>query len=329
MGGLNLVDPTQSPIDDHGHGTAVAGIVAARADNGEGIAGVCWFCLLMPVKLLDKTGTGGTTTIAAGIVWAVDHGAQVVNLSLGGPIDTPELAAALAYAAGKGAVVVAAAGNSGSTTPFYPAADVNVLSVAATTNADQAYDWSTFGSWVNVAAPGCNIAPALGGGYGFFCGTSSATPIVSGLAALALSTRPDASPAGIRRAIEDGALAMPGFVQFGRVDAPKTLEAIGPARPRVARVLRGTIVPAQRRSRPYPVQSGPGLIDATLRFPAGVVATVTLESLQDGARLARRTGRSPLRISRQVAGPVRVVVRAGSGRTLRFVLRVSFTGRAP
>lgn len=327
VGGLNLVDPSGPPVDDNGHGTAVAGIVAARADNGEGMAGVCWLCLVMPVKVLDRTGVGFTTAIAAGIVWAVDHGARIVNLSLGGPADTPELAAALAYAAEKGAVVVAAAGNNGSTTLFYPAADVNALSVAATTNSDRVYGWSSFGGWVNVAAPGCNVAPALEGGYETFCGTSSATPIVSGLAALALSTRPGASPAVVRRAIADGALPLPGFVQFGRVDAPKTLAVLGP--PRVARVFRGKVGPAQRARRAYAVQSNPGLFSATLRFARGMVAAVTLESLEDGARLARRAGRSPLRISRQVPGAVRVVVRGAAGRTLRFVLRVSFTERAP
>src|SRR5439155_14452806 len=141
----------------------------------------------MPVKVLDSHGSGDDTLIAAGIVWAVDHGAQVINLSLGGPATSESLSAAIGYAAAKNVIVVGAAGNSGTTTPFYPAADPRVLSVAATTVADRRYSWSNFGSWVNVTAPGCNVAPLLAGGYGWFCGTSSATPPVTGLGALELS----------------------------------------------------------------------------------------------------------------------------------------------
>src|SRR5207302_693694 len=160
-----------------------AGVIAARSNNHVGGAGVCWRCLVMPIKALDSKGSGDDTLIAAGIVWAVDHGAQVINLSLGGPGSSVELANALAYASAKGVVVLAAAGNAGVTTQFYPAADPQVVSVAATTVADNRYSWSNFGSWVRLAAPGCNIAPILGDGYGTFCGTSSATPVVAGLVA--------------------------------------------------------------------------------------------------------------------------------------------------
>jgi subtilisin family serine protease len=244
--GINLVDPAAAPLDDHGHGTAVAGIVAARSDNGQGMAGVCWFCAVMPVKVLDGSGSGDDTRIAAGIVWAVDHGARVVNLSLGGPGSSPQLAAALAYAAAHGTLTVAAAGNSGTTVPFYPAADPTALSVAATTTADRAYPWSNFGPWVDVAAPGCNVAPARRGGYGPFCGTSSATPIVAGLAALALAQHPSTSPAQLRGAIEQAATPVPGVVQFGRVSAPQTLAALGAAGRR-ARLIPSTSRPGRGR----------------------------------------------------------------------------------
>src|SRR5206468_13102282 len=178
------------PPDDHGHGTAVAGVIAARANNHVGGAGSCWRCLVMPIKVLDSKGSGDDTVIAAGIVWATDHGARVINLSLGGPGTSVELTNALAYATGKGVMVVAAAGNSGTTTQFFPAADPRAISVAATTVTDRRYSWSNFGPWVRVAAPGCNVAPILAGGYGNFCGTSSATPVVAGLVALELSAVP-------------------------------------------------------------------------------------------------------------------------------------------
>jgi thermitase len=320
--GVNLIDPSAAPHDDHGHGTAVAGVVAARANNGQGMAGVCWFCLIMPVKVLDSSGSGDDLRIAAGIVWAVDHGARVINLSLGGPGSTPELEAALAYASRKGAIAVAAAGNSGTTLPFYPAADVNALSVAATTTADHPYTWSNYGQWVDVAAPGCNVAPARGGGYGLFCGTSSATPIVAGLAALVLSAHPGATPAEIQGAIQRSGAPLPGVVQFGRVDAPAALAALSVPGARRVVVRTGTLTHSS--SRRYDVPAAAGSVDTTVRFRKGAVLTVILDSSETGARLGKRTGRSPLRLSQPVPGPVRVTLRSSSGLPIRFVLTVSF-----
>jgi subtilisin family serine protease len=312
--GANFVDPSAPPRDDHGHGTAVAGIVAARSNNGQGMAGVCWFCAVMPVKVLDASGSGDDTRIAAGIVWAADHGARVINLSLGGPGDTPELDAALEYASGKGAVVVAAAGNSGTTVPFYPAANANALSVAATTTADRAYPWSNHGPWVNVAAPGCNVAPGRGTAYQLFCGTSSAAPIVAGLAALALSERPDATPSDVRRAIEGATTPLPGFVQFGRVSAPGALAVLS-----TRRVVQLHAV--LTRARPvwtYDVRAAPGTLDATVRFRRGAVATLSVDSA------TQVTGASPLRLTASGGGPVRVTVRTKNV-PLRITTTLSFT----
>jgi subtilisin family serine protease len=321
--GLNLIDHAALPRDDHGHGTAVAGVVAARANNGQGMAGVCWFCLIMPVKVLDSSGSGDDTRIAAGIVWAADHGARVINLSLGGPGSTPELEAALAYASHKGATVVAAAGNTGTTIPFYPAADINALSVAATTTADRAYPWSNYGSWVDVAAPGCNVAPALTGGYALFCGTSSAAPIVSGLAALVLSAHSGATPTEIRDAIERSGSPLPGIVRFGRVDAPHALAALARLTAPSTRVEQGSLSKTHQ-ARSYDVQSAAGPLNATVRFRAGARLTVTFDSLESGVRLGQRAGHAPLRFSQPVPGPVRVTVRALSGLRMHFVLTLSF-----
>jgi subtilisin family serine protease len=175
--GYDFVNLDADPRDDQGHGTAVAGVIAARTQNHLGQAGMCWRCSVMPVKVLDRTGSGPTSTIAAGIVWAVTHGARVINLSLGGAGTTQVLQDAVLFAATKGVVVVAAAGNSGSSTKFYPAAYADALSVAATTSSDNLYDWSNRGlDWVQVAAPGCNVAPVRGGGYGTFCGRPPSSP---------------------------------------------------------------------------------------------------------------------------------------------------------
>jgi subtilisin family serine protease len=180
----------------------------------------------MPVKVLDSKGAGKTSTIAMGIVWAVDRGARVLNMSFGGPATTTALQAAVRYASGKGAVLVASAGNSGVDTPFYPAAYSEVIGVAATTEADARYNWSNYGSWVQVAAPGCNTAPWPGAEYIEFCGTSSAAPIVSGIAALALSLNPAASKSEVEQAIAQTATPLPGIVRFGRVNAPTVMSAV-------------------------------------------------------------------------------------------------------
>jgi thermitase len=183
--------------DLSGHGTHVAGTAAASFDNAVGIAGMAPLARLMDVKVLavDQTGrtTGDCADVAVGVVWATDHGADVVNMSLGGPSPCLAMQTAVAYAASRGALVVAAAGNEGSTSRFYPAAFSDVLSVAATTNRDQLAGFSNRGaSWVDVAAPGDGIASTLptydnGSGainYGYLSGTSMAAPVVSGIAAL-------------------------------------------------------------------------------------------------------------------------------------------------
>jgi subtilisin family serine protease len=226
--GRDLVNDDSDPADDEGHGTSVAGVLAARTNNGEGQAGMCWACSLMPVKVLNSEGSGAMSTVASGIVWAVDHGARVVNMSLGSAGNTNALASAVAYAARKNAVLVAAAGNSNVDTPFYPAAYSDVIGVAATDDADVRYTWSNYGDWVAVAAPGCNAAPRLGGGYIEFCGTSSAAPLVAGIAALALSLNTTASTSEIEQAIATKATPVPGVALFGRVNAPEAMSAVSP-----------------------------------------------------------------------------------------------------
>jgi thermitase len=224
--GWNAVAESPEPTDGHGHGTFVAGVIAAQANNGVGGLGACWRCSVMPVKVIGDDGTGTAADVAEGLVWAADHGAHVINLSfvLGG-YDSG-VAGAVAYARAKGALVVAAAGNSGTSDVTFPAAEPGVVSVTATDPNDAHFAWATFGGWVSVAAPGCSHSTAPGGGYGEFCGTSSATAFASGVAALVRTA--GAAPAAdtLAAALGAGAVPVGDFVARGRLDAANALASL-------------------------------------------------------------------------------------------------------
>jgi subtilisin family serine protease len=222
---IDLVDGGSSTGDDIGHGTAVAGVIAALANNGAGGAGVCGACSILPIKAMGANGNGDLATVAAGIVRATDMHARVIDLSLGGPQGLDALAQAVSYANSKGAVVVAAAGNSGLSTPFFPANYPGVISVAGSNQSDRLYSWSEHGSWIAVSAPGCNVAPLVDGGYGQFCGTSSATPLVAGLAGIVIAAHPGATNVRVVSAIEHTTKRIAAGVHFGRISAAAALAA--------------------------------------------------------------------------------------------------------
>ncbi len=228
--GYNAIDGSTNTADDFGHGTAVATTIAGRADNGVGSVGVCWGCSILPVKVLDSTGKGLSSTVATGITWAANNGAQVINLSLGGTGYDQAEADAVAYAESKGVLVIAGAGNDGSSTEtFYPAAFPGVVSVAGSDATDARYSWSNYGSGAQVAAPGCVIAPTPGAAtFSTWCGTSLASPVVAGIAGLALSDAPGTTAAQVAQALESTSAPVPGnYVAHGRVDAAATLQALG------------------------------------------------------------------------------------------------------
>ncbi|MCW5840217.1 MAG: S8 family serine peptidase [Caldilinea sp.] len=200
LNGWNLVDNNADLSDSTGHGTEIAGITGALTNNPVGIAGVCWQCRLMVVKVAQAGGVANYSDIAEGVLYALQKGAKVINISLGGYSDSITLKNAV-MAAVEHAVVVAGAGNDNSTTPFYPAAYAPyVLAVAGTTQGDQKVATSNYGPWVSVAAPGEVIRTTFaGGGYGDISGTSAAAPFVAGLAGLLRSQYPD-WPASLARA---------------------------------------------------------------------------------------------------------------------------------
>jgi subtilisin family serine protease len=198
VAGYNATSPNRGPIDDNGHGTMTLGIIAAAANNSTGVAGVGWNAKAMPVKVLDSEGSGYDVDIAEGIDWAVAHHAKVINMSLGGPGDNEVLHNSIINAVNAGVVVVVAAGNEGNDTLQYPAAYPESIAVAATDAGGQLTSFSSYGDWVDLAAPGWDIlstgvrsmTPAGYLPYWYCTGTSCSAPIVSGIAALVKNKYP-------------------------------------------------------------------------------------------------------------------------------------------
>ncbi|GAB2675459.1 S8 family serine peptidase [Kribbella swartbergensis] len=191
--GYNAVSSTRpNPVDDNGHGTMTLGIIAAAANNGIGVAGVGWSAKAMPVKVLASDGTGYDADIAEGIDWAVAHGAKVINMSLGGPGDNEVLRASIQNAVNSNVTLIAAAGNDGSNVPHFPAAYPHVIAVGATNAGGALTSFSSYGEWVDIAAPGWDIlspgprsmTPSGYLPYWYCTGTSCSAPIVAGVAAL-------------------------------------------------------------------------------------------------------------------------------------------------
>jgi thermitase len=188
VAGYDFVDNDAAPDDGNGHGTHVAGTTAAETHNATGGAGLCPNCSIMPVRVLDNSGSGTLQAVADGIIWAADNGAKVINMSLGAASGAATLQSAVDYAWGKGVFLACAAGNDGSSSPNYPAYYSNCFAVASTTSSDTRSSFSNYGSWVEAAAPGSSIYSTwTGSSYNTISGTSMATPHVAGLAGLLAS----------------------------------------------------------------------------------------------------------------------------------------------
>ena len=196
-------------LDDNGHGTHVSGIAAAATNNATGIAGVAYSSKIIPVKVLNAGGDGDYAAVASGILWASEHGARVINLSLGGSGYSSTLCNAVSGATSQGALVVAAAGNDGSSAPIYPAACPGAVGVAATDSTDGSPSWSNFGSPdVFLSAPGAAIYSTYwnsGSTYATLSGTSMAAPHATGVAALLFGQHPSRSPAQVKRILAETA----------------------------------------------------------------------------------------------------------------------------
>lgn len=237
--GYNWINNNSDPRDDFGHGTHVAGIIAAAINNSIGIAGVAQV-RIMAEKSFDATGYGYDNTIAEGIIHAAQKGAKIISMSFGGSDDSQLIHDAIKAAYNNGSLLVAAAGNSNTNVKMYPAAYPEVVSVAATDEFDNKASFSNFGDWIELAAPGVDIYSTLPTyqvtlnnygypmNYGSLSGTSMACPHVSGLAALVWSRYPTKTRDWLRLWLRYTAddLGAPGFdvdYGYGRIDARKAL----------------------------------------------------------------------------------------------------------
>jgi len=238
--GEDASTPDNDPQDFAGHGTGVAGIAAAAANNTSGalgfnIAGVCWSCRVMGLRagFLGTSGVGFVLESAwtQALVYAADNGARVANLSFGGPGTSQIGAAAVAYALSRDLLIVASAGNSNNSAPSYPASFPGVVAVAATDFADKKANFSSFGSWVTLAAPGVNVLTTwVGGNYVNGSGTSFSAPHVAGAAGLLFSYLPAIGGAEAADLLTAGAIdvdalnpSYAGLLGAGRLDSYRAL----------------------------------------------------------------------------------------------------------
>jgi subtilisin family serine protease len=215
LAGYDFVNNDADVTDDFGHGTAVTGAIVAAGDNGIGTAGMAFGCRVLPVKVMNATGYAYYSTIAEGIRYAVDHGVRVINISIAGESTSWTLQEAVDYAWGSNVVVVCAAGNNGNSVPLYPAACNHVLTVSATDRNDTLATFSSFGNHIALAAPGVDIWTTQRfpeNYFGAWRGTSLASPVIAGAAALLASAKPELTGAEIISLLQQSAddLGIPG-----------------------------------------------------------------------------------------------------------------------
>jgi len=227
--GYDWANNDPDPMDDYGHGTHVAGTVAAVVNNGVGIAGLAQV-RIMAEKVLDEGGSGSLSDVTRGIVHSVDQGAKIINLSLGSYVKSNLLHEAVKYAYDRNVLVVAAAGNDATSVKHYPAAYDEVVAVTATDESDNPASFTNYGDWVEVAAPGVRIYSTFwDDSYVYASGTSMSAPHVAGVAALIWSWFPSMTRDQVWAQLQYSAddLSEPGYdvyYGFGRVNARRAVE---------------------------------------------------------------------------------------------------------
>jgi thermitase len=267
---------TNTIDDQFGHGTHVAGGIVANGNNGQGISGVCPDCKLIIAKALDQQGMGDEAAVAEAITWATDQGAKVINISAGGDTLTSTMQDALTYANSKGSIVVCSAGNDGNSVQTFPAGSDLVVSVAATDNKDKLANFSTYGSWVKVAAPGVDIMSTLpthafnlqkesplATTNDYLSGTSMAAPIVSGTLALIWASPYGTSNTAVINRLYQTADKISGTGtswKYGRINVSKAVGADNtptPTNPAPTQTPEPSFAPTESIETPTPTPPSP------------------------------------------------------------------------
>jgi subtilisin family serine protease len=274
--GYNFISPFSPPQDDGGHGTHVAGTAAAVTNNATGVAGVCWECRIMPLKALG-VNAGSTTTVSAAIRYAVDHGAHVINLSLGGPAGNETLLSAVRYAYAANVPIVAAMMNEAKTYPdrvYYPAAYPETIAVGSTDKMDLRSDFSSYGNHIDLSAPGSEILSTYWvtpdqHNYAYLWGTSMATPHVAGVLGLMRSVAPQLGIEQLRIILRSSTddLGDPGWDIFygtGRLNAYRALTLT----PKAITDLRISGPPILKigESASFSARVGPNIADTPITY---------------------------------------------------------------
>lgn len=315
--GWDFLQNDAVPRDTVGHGTHVASVIGAQGNNGIGIAGYCWTCRIMPVRI-TRDGKATGPQIAQGVYWAVDHGARVITIGLNSPNQSYDERVAMRYARDKGVLVIASAGNTGADAIRYPAGYPDVLAVAGTTDFDALYFWSTRGSWVQLAAPGCQLVIDPSVGPGTLCGTSFTPAVVAGIVGLMLSLKPSLTPAEIVSILVSTSVPVPG-IGGGRIDPVAALNAVAPPpAPPAPASAQAASPPAET---PAPA-TGPG--PATARKPVPYTRTFELRSGVLRTRVTRivsvGTGRLDVQLHTSLAQECQLSIRTPRGEFILSLL---------
>ena len=226
VAGWDFTDGDAVMEDTHLHGSWVTSILVGKGNNGTGLAGYCWNCKVMPIRVATLP-PADNALIAAGIRYAVDSGVRILTVGFGSDVDSPDIRNAVAYAVSRGVLVVQSAGFGAREMPFYPAAYPGVLAVAGVDETGALFGWSTRGSWINLAAPGCQAALNPDNLAAVYCYPSLTAPAVAGVAALALSVNPMLTAEQIAWALKATAVGTVEGIAGGRIDAYAALAALG------------------------------------------------------------------------------------------------------
>ena len=281
--GWNFYDGNSNTADVTGHGTKVAGTAAASTNNSLGVASIAGGAMILPGRVGSPTGSASYSTMAAGVTWAADKGARVANLSYGGARGSATVQSAAQYLKNKGGLLVTSGGNDGIEEAVAPSDAL--VAVSATTSSDVKASWSSYGNYIDVAAPGSGIYTTTnGGGYASVSGTSFASPATAAVVALMMAANPALGPDDIAKhlfatAVDLGTAGFDKYYGHGRIDAAAAVQAAASA------TVSDTSAPTVSVSNPTASATVSGLVPVSVSASDNVGVTRTELSV-NGALVA-------------------------------------------